>query len=123
VDVTFASSPGTPSHRAFPLGKGPTLGYGPNIHPDLHMAFKDLADKLEIPYKVEVMPLHSGTEAYAIQVAAEGIPTMVLFIPIRYMHTPVEIVSLKDINRVGRLIAEYAASLDESSLEALFMKD
>lgn len=123
IDVTFASSPGTPGHRAFPMGKGPTLGYGPNIHPALHKAFKELADKLEIPHKVEVMPLHSGTEAYAIQVAAEGIPTMVLMIPIRYMHTPVEIVSLKDISRAGRLVAEFAASLDESSLGSFFPKD
>lgn len=123
IDVTFASSPGSPSHRSFPLGKGLTLGYGPNVHPGLHKAFKDLADKLEIPYKVEVMPRHSGTEAYAIQVAAEGVPTMVLGIPLRYMHTPVEIVSLKDIARTGRLVAEFAAMLDEGSLESLSLKD
>jgi putative aminopeptidase FrvX len=89
----------------------------------LHKAFKDLADKLEIPYKVEIMPPRSGTEAYAIQVAAEGIPTMALGIPLRYMHTPVEIVSLKDITRTGRLVAEFASSLDEHSLEALSFKD
>jgi putative aminopeptidase FrvX len=123
IDVTFASSPGSPSHRSFPLGKGPTLGYGANIQPALHKAFKDLADNLEIPYKVEIMPPRSGTEAYAIQVAAEGIPTMALGIPLRYMHTPVEIVSLKDITRTGRLVAEFASSLDEHSLEALSFKD
>ena len=123
IDVTFASSPGSPSHRSFPLGKGLTLGFGPNIHPGLHKAFKDLADKLEIPYKVEVMPRHSGTEAYAIQVAAEGVPTMVLGIPLRYMHTPVEIVSLTDISRTGRLVAGFAAMLDEGSLESLSLKE
>jgi endoglucanase len=123
LDVTFASSPGSPSHLSFPLGKGPTLGYGPNIQPLLHKAFKDLADKLEIPYKVEILPPRSGTEAYAIQVAAEGIPTMALGIPLRYMHTPVEIVSLKDIMRAGRLVAEFAARLDEHSMEALALMD
>jgi endoglucanase len=123
IDVTFASSPGSPSHRSFPMGKGPTLGYGPNIQPVLHKAFKDLADKLEIPYKVEIMPPRSGTEAYAIQVAAQGVPTMALGIPLRYMHTPVEIVSLKDITRTGRLVAEFAAGLDEHSMEALSLKD
>ena len=123
IDVTFASSPGSPSHRSFPLGKGPTLGYGPNIHPLLYKRFKDLADKLEIPYKVEIMPPRSGTEAYAIQVAAEGVPTMAIGIPLRYMHTPVEIVSLKDITRTGRLVAEFAAGLDEHAMEALALKD
>jgi putative aminopeptidase FrvX len=123
IDVTFGSSPGSPGYRSFPLGKGPTLGYGPNIQPALHNAFKNLADRLEITYQVEIMPPRSGTEAYAIQVAAEGIPTMALGIPLRYMHTPVEIVSLKDITRTGRLVAEFAAGLDDHSMEALTLHD
>ncbi len=119
VDVTFASGPGTPSHRAYELGYGITLGMGPNIHPGLHKAFKELADHLEIPYKVEVTGPHSGTDAYAMQVAAEGIPTMMVGIPLRYMHTPVEVVSLKDITRTGRLLAEFAASLDTEFMSKL----
>ena len=91
------AAPGSPGHKTFPMGKGITLGWGPNIHPGLFQAFKELADRLEIPYAVEVMPSHSGTDAYALQVAAEGIPTMVVSIPLRYMHTPVEMVSMKDI--------------------------
>lgn len=119
VDVTFATSPGSPNHKTFPMGKGPTLGWGPNIHPALHKAIKQLADRLEIPYAVEVMPRHSGTDAYALQVAAEGTPTMVISIPLRYMHTPVEMISMKDITRAGRLLAEFAASLDEKFLDQL----
>ena len=57
------------------MGKGPTLGWGPNIHPALFKKFKELAESLEIPYTLEVMARHSGTDAYAIQVAAEGIPS------------------------------------------------
>jgi endoglucanase len=112
VDVTFASSPGSPSHKTYPMGKGPTIGWGPNVHPGVHRAFKALADRLEIPYKLELMPRHSGTDAYALQVVAEGIPSMVIGIPLRYMHTPVEMVAIKDIQRAGRLLAEFAASLD-----------
>jgi endoglucanase len=119
IDVTFASSPGSPAHLSFPLGKGPTLGWGPTIHPALQKAFVDLADRLEIPYKLEAMPRRSGTDADALQTAAEGIPTMVLGIPLRYMHTPVEMVSIKDITRTGRLLAEFAASLDEKFLDRL----
>ena len=57
------------------------------------------------------MPRHSGTDAYAMQVVAEGIPTMVISIPLRYMHTPVELVALKDISRTGHLLAEFIAQI------------
>jgi endoglucanase len=119
VDVTFASSQGTSSNKTFEMGKGITLGYGPNIHLGLFKAFKELAERLEIPFKTEVTVAHSGTDAYSMQVAAEGIPTMVIGIPLRYMHTPVEMVSLKDIARAGRLLAEFAASLDHEFMNKL----
>jgi endoglucanase len=88
------------------------LGWGPNIHPALYKTFKELAERLEIPYQMEPQPHHSGTDAIGMQVVAEGIPCMVLSIPLRYMHTPVEVVSLKDIQRAGRLLAEFIARLD-----------
>ncbi len=119
IDVTFGASPGSPAHVTFPVGKGITLGWGPNIHPKLFNSFKELSDRLEIPYKVEVMPRNSGTDAMALQVAAEGIPSMVLSIPLKYMHTPVEVVAYKDIYRAGRLMAEFATMLDEKFLEQL----
>ena len=123
VDVTWGRSTGTPDHKTFPLGKGPTLGLGPNIHPGLHGTFKEVADNLEIPYAVEVMPRHSGTDAYALQVAAEGIPTMVVSIPLRYMHTPVEVVALKDIRRTAHLLSEFIAHLDSDYMEKLTLDE
>lgn len=119
IDVTFGSSPGSPSSKTFPLQKGLTLGWGPNIHPSLYRAFRDLAERLEIPTKMEVMPRHSGTDAWSMQTAADGIPTMVLSIPLRYMHTPVEMVALKDVTRAGRLLAEFAAGLDLEFVEKM----
>ena len=119
IDVTFGASPGSPGHKTFPISKGLTLGWGPNIHPALYKSFKELADRLEIPYKMEVMPRNSGTDAIALQVAAEGVPTMVVSIPLRYMHTPVEMVSVKDIQRAGRLLAEFATGLDAQSMDRL----
>jgi putative aminopeptidase FrvX len=116
IDVTFAKSPGANDYKTFPLGKGPTLGWGPNIHPLVHNKFKELADQLEIPYAVEVMPHHSGTDAHALQIVAEGIPTMVVSIPLRYMHTPVELTTLKDIRRAGRLLAEFVARLEPDAM-------
>ena len=123
IDVTWASGPGSPSHKTFPLGKGPTLVWGPNIHPALHQRFKDLAERLEIPHTIEVTPRHSGTDAYALQVAAEGIPTRVIGIPLRYMHTPVEMVALKDITRSGRLMAEFISQLSPDFMHDLTWDD
>lgn len=123
IDVTFASSPGSPSHKSYPMAKGPTLVIGPNIHPYLYASFKELAEKLEIPFSVEPTPLHSGTDAIAMQVVAEGIPNMVLGVPLRYMHTPVEMVSMKDITRTGRLLAEFITQLDENFMDRLSWDD
>ncbi|MEA3350655.1 MAG: M42 family peptidase [Chloroflexota bacterium] len=119
IDVTFARGPGTSKHDGFPMGKGILLGWGPNIHPGLHEAFKKVADGFEIPYELEPLPRHSGTDAYALQVAREGIPTMVVSIPLRYMHTPVEVISMKDVKRAGRLLAEFVAELEPDFINTL----
>ncbi len=112
IDVTFAKGPGANGWETFPMGKGPTLGWGANLHPFLYEKFKELAEKLEIPAAMDVVPAHSGTDAYAIQVARQGIPTMLLGIPLRYMHTPVEVIAVKDLQRVGRLLAEFISGLE-----------
>ena len=121
VDVTHGSGPASKEYadKTFPLGGGPVLGLGPNIHPGLHAALKAAADRAEMPYTVEPMPTHSGTDAYAIQIARAGIPTMVVSIPLRNMHTPVEVLSLKDVARVGRLLAEFIAGLGADFMSTL----
>ena len=122
VDVTYGQGPGASGWETFPIGRGPTLGMGPNVHPFLHKRFKELAQKLEIPYAIEPMPHSSGTDAMAMQVVAEGIPTMVIGIPIRYMHTPVEAVALKDIQRAGRLLAAFVTSLEPDFVEKIVLE-
>lgn len=119
IDVTHGSGPGSPGHKTFPLGRGVALGWGPTVHPKLYETFKELAEKLEIPYKMEPMPRYSGTDADRLQTIAEGIPTMVISIPLRYMHTPVEIVSKKDIQRAARLLAEFAATLETDFVDKI----
>ncbi len=123
IDVTFGKGPGSPNdYRTFELGKGLTLGWGSNVHPGLYRRFKDLAEELELPYFVELMPKSSGTDAMAMQVIAEGIPTIVLGIPCRYLHTPVEMVSMKDITRAGHLMAEFIARLDADFVQNLSLE-
>ena len=120
IDVTFAKGPGGPSdYRTFPLGKGPTIGWGPNIHPALFRALKRTAESIDLPCHNEVMPRHSGTDAFAMQVVAEGIPTAVVGVPLRYMHTPVEVVSLKDITRTGNLLAAFIGGLAPDFIDTI----
>ncbi len=119
IDVCFAKGPGSSDWRSLPFGEGVGLGYGPNIHPALYQRFEQKAKALEIPYHQDLMPRMSGTDAMAVQVVAEGIPCMVLGIPLRYMHTPVETVSLKDIRRAGRLMAAVIADLMPETLEQI----
>lgn len=119
IDVCFAKGPGSSDWRSLPFGEGVGLGYGPNIHPALYDAFEKKAKELEIPYNRDLMPKMSGTDAMAVQIVAEGIPCAVLGIPLRYMHTPVEMVSLKDIRRAGRLMAEFISDLDDNTLEKI----
>lgn len=120
VDVTFAKGPGSDDYHTFPLGKGPTLGIGPNIHPAILNQFRQLVEEMDMPYSIETMPLSSGTDGMAMQVTAAGIPNMVLSIPIRYMHTPIEMVSINDIMRAGRLLARFITKLKADSLTKLF---
>jgi endoglucanase len=101
------------------MGKGVGLCIGPNMHPFLHKKLKDLAEQLEIPWFLDVAPYDSGTDAFAIQVTAEGIPTALVDFPIRYLHTPVESVSVKDIQRTGRLLAEFILTLEEHFFESI----
>lgn len=119
IDVCFAKGQGSSDWRSLPFGEGVGLGYGPNIHPALYDAFEKKAKELEIPYERDLMPMMSGTDAMAVQIVAEGIPCAVLGIPLRYMHTPVETVSLKDIRRAGRLMAEFIADLQPDALDQI----
>jgi len=113
IDVGFGKTPDLSEAETIELGKGPAVAFGPNIHPLMHQKFVEIAKSEEIPYQIEPIPGNSGTDAWLIQVTREGIPTGLLSIPLRYMHTTVEMLCLKDIERTGRLLAHFIASLDE----------
>jgi endoglucanase len=119
IDVTFAKQPGTPDEYTYELGKGPTIGCGPNFHPKLQQALVDTARSLEISFHLEPQTRAGGTDAAAIQVSREGIPAALISIPLRSMHTPGETVSVKDVERVGRLLAAFISRLDDDFLASL----
>jgi len=123
LDVTFGKHPGVSEVDALPLGEGPSIGVGPNFHPALATRLKEVAEAHEIPYHIEPIPGRSGTDAWAIQVTREGVPTELISIPIRYMHQPVETLDVRDIERAGRLLAAFIAGLEVDFLEQLAWED
>ncbi|MDF1515366.1 MAG: M20/M25/M40 family metallo-hydrolase [Anaerolineae bacterium] len=112
VDATFAKQYNDNRAGAFDMDKGPTIGIGPNLHPHIVKRLKSTAESQEIPVLFEPLSGSSGTDAWSIQVAREGIPTGLLSIPMRYMHQPVETVCLNDIERTARLLAHFICSLE-----------
>jgi len=119
IDVTFAAQHNVTDVETFALDKGPTINVGPNMHPRMVQGLRDAAKRLELETRLEPLTGHSGTDGWAIQVAREGIPTGIVAIPIRSMHTPVETVAIADIERTGRLLAEFIRGLDEEFYQAL----
>lgn len=118
LDVGFARQPGA-GDLTFTLDGGPIIAYGPNIHPRMYEALTRAADALEMGYQIEPLAGATGTDAGAIQVAGGGVPCALVGSPVRYMHSAVETVALKDIQRTGRLVAQCIAGLDDAFVAAL----
>jgi endoglucanase len=116
VDVTHAEHPALKEHEHFPLNNGPTIVRGATVPAKLHDLLVATAIELEMPYQIEPVPSRTGTDADDIAFNREGIPTCIVEIPLRYMHTPVEIVSLKDIERAARLVTHFIKRLGEEGL-------
>ena len=99
--MTHAKGPGTNDSELMELGSGPVLDIGANVHPGLYGALRDAANALEMKIGTGVHAAGSGTDARVLQVARDGIPTGVLSIPLRYMHTMVETVDMGDVERAS----------------------
>jgi endoglucanase len=103
-DVTFAD-PGDAS-IAVQTGKGPVLGKGPNFYPPLVHRLADIAKREDIPIQEEIEPRPGGTDAYVLQVTKHGVFTAGVYIPLRYMHSQVEIIDIKDVYRAAKLLVQ-----------------
>jgi endoglucanase len=93
------------------LGGGPAVFRGPNINPRVFERLEESARAHEIPVQVRGAPRATGTDANAIQLSREGVATGLVGIPNRYMHSPVEVVSLDDLERAARLLAEFCLTV------------
>jgi len=110
LDVTFASDhPETDPKKIgeVKLGKGPVLHRGPNINPVMEDLLFKVAEQKKIPYQVTAEPRGTGTDANAMQLSRGGTATALISIPNRYMHTPVEVISTKDLDNTVKLIVEF----------------
>jgi endoglucanase len=115
VDVTHATdAPGIEVKEAgkHELGSGPVLSRGSTLHPRLFELLYEAAEREEIQFTVEAIGRNTGTDADAVHLARGGIPTGLVSVPIRYMHSPVELVQLDDVHAAAALIAAAALALD-----------
>ncbi len=114
VDVTHATdTPGDDKKLLgdTKLGDGPVLYRGANINPRVFEKLESAAQAHEIPVQVRGAPRATGTDANAIQLSRDGVAAALVSIPNRYMHSPVEVVALADLERAARLLAEFCAAV------------
>ncbi len=114
VDVTFATD--QPGIDLGPITKhaldsGPVIARGTVLHPAVTDLLYETAEAEGFPFTVESLGRGTGTDADAVHISRGGVPTGLVSVPIRYMHSPVELVSLADIEQAAKLIAAFARRL------------
>lgn len=107
VDVSFGRTPDSSQKDTAELGSGVMIGFSASLDKGMSNALRNLAEKRGIPFTCEVMPSSTGTNADSIGISGRGVKCCTLSFPIRYMHTSVETVDLRDIEATARLICEY----------------
>ncbi len=106
VDVTFGKSEGS-ADKSFELSKGPTICISPSLSMDLTKRLISLAEKKEIPFQKETEGGSTGTNAWAIANSGKNTKCALISVPIRYMHTTGEVLSLSDVDNAAKIIAEF----------------
>lgn len=115
IDVGFATDhPGSDAKRfgEYKLGKGPIIARGANINPKVYELLVKTAKKKKIPHQIQGIPGGTGTDANVIQLTRAGVAAGLLSVPLRYMHTPIEVLALKDLENTAKLLAEFILTID-----------
>ena len=115
VDVTHATdAPGVDEnpHGSHALGSGPVIGRGATLSPKVFELLAATAERESIDHTIEASGRYTATDADAYQVSRAGIPTGLVSIPLRYMHSPVELVDLRDVEAAIELLVAFASSID-----------
>ena len=114
VDVTHATdAPGVDEKElgASPLGSGPVIGRGSTLSPKVFELLVEAAEAEGIEHSISASGRGTSTDADVLQISRAGIPTGLVSIPLRYMHSPVEMVDLADVEATIALLAAFAARL------------
>lgn len=119
IDVGFGRTPELKKFDTIEMAKGPAITLGANIHPVVFKRLKEAAIENYIDYQIEVAPGSTGTDAWPMQVSREGVATGLLSIPLRYMHTSVETISISDVEKTGKLLAHFIVALNQVDLEEM----
>ncbi|MGQ9575319.1 MAG: M42 family metallopeptidase [Thermoguttaceae bacterium] len=117
VDVTHATDCPTMDKKEegdIALGKGPVIERGPNMNPKIVRRLIETAKAHEIPFQISASGKATGTDANSIQINRAGVATGLVSIPNRYMHSPVEVVSIADMDRAAELLARFCEGLGRS---------
>lgn len=118
IDVTFATDfPTVEKKRVgdIKIGAGPVISRGPNINPKVFDLLVKTAKEEKLPYQIQGQPRGTGTDANVIQLTKAGVATGLVSIPNRYMHTPVELVNLKDLENVAKLLSAFILRLNKKT--------
>lgn len=97
------------------LGNGPVISVGANINPKVFELLKEAGDKAKVSYQIEAAPRGTGTDANTIQTTRAGVATGLISIPNRYMHTPSEVISFKDLESSVKMLVEFAKMIDDET--------
>jgi endoglucanase len=111
VDVTHARTGDAPQ-VIVKLGDGPNVDMGSNSNPKFAKRVIEVARAKQIPHIVTSCPAGSGTNAWPIQMQGQGVTTLVVSLPLKYMHSPVEMLRMGDVKNVGKLIAAFIENFD-----------
>lgn len=107
VDVSFGRTPDSSPHETAQIGSGVMIGFSASLDKGMSNSLRNLAESKKIPFTCEVMSTSTGTDADVIGVSGRGVKCCTLSFPIRYMHTSIECVDIKDIKAVSSLICAY----------------
>jgi len=107
VDVGHGYTPDAPRERCGDVGKGCQIGFAPILSRKITEDLLSLCIEKDIPFQYDIMGGKTGTNADGIVLTGEGVPCGLVSIPLKYMHTPVEVVSMKDCENIAQLLAAY----------------
>ncbi len=119
LDVCHAQTPGAPKLRTHELDSL-VASQGPYLHPVLRAKLMEVAKRNNIQVQTAIVPRTTSTDADSLAIQRDGIPTILLELPLKYMHTTVELLEMRTLEEGARLLAHFAAAVDAGWEESLW---